>query len=88
MTTLLLMYVILLAAVIVFAKQLDATSPTIAEKPVQFSLQNVQGEQVQLADYTGKIVIVNFWRRGVHLAEQRCRICSKFLWTMLKSDKM
>jgi len=39
---------------------LFATTPAVAE-PVDFSLPDLDGKPVSLADYRGKWVIVNFW---------------------------
>jgi peroxiredoxin len=58
---------IVLAAVLLgFA----AASPALAESPVpaaptgvaiDFSLRNLEGQQVTLSQYKGKVVLVNFW---------------------------
>lgn len=34
---------------------------TLDEKMPDFTLMNLQGEQVSLSDYEGKIVLINFW---------------------------
>lgn len=36
-------------------------TPTISEESPDFTLNNLEGEEVSLSDYRGQIVVLNFW---------------------------
>jgi len=43
------------------AALLWATSPALQAEPVDFTLDNLEGEPVSIADFRGRWVVVNFW---------------------------
>jgi peroxiredoxin len=59
-----LLFILVLLVVGALIYQLKMTRINGAENPVRapdFSLKNLNGQTVRLSDFTGKIVILNFW---------------------------
>lgn len=46
----------------------------IGAKAPDFNLKTLDGKQVELSDYKGKKVMLNFGQRGVRLVKRKCRI--------------
>jgi cytochrome c biogenesis protein CcmG/thiol:disulfide interchange protein DsbE len=51
----------ILAAVPVFKNELKEIMPQIGQPAPDFVLKNLDGNEVKLADFEGKVVIVDFW---------------------------
>jgi len=51
----------LFAAILAFQNQKDSTSGGNKDGVVDFVLKDLQGKDVSLKDYRGKVVLVNFW---------------------------
>lgn len=49
-----------------------------------FKLKTIDGNEVSLADYKGKAIVLNFLQHGVHLVEQNFLVLFKWL----KNTKM
>ncbi|SHH67879.1 TlpA family protein disulfide reductase [Clostridium grantii] len=59
--------------------QPSATIPEVGKEVPDFTLKNLNGEEVSLSDYKGKIVIVNFWATW-------CKYCVKEMPDLQKFD--
>lgn len=59
--------------------QPSTTIPEVGKEVPDFTLKNLNGEEVSLSDYKGKIVIVNFWATW-------CKYCVKEMPDLQKFD--
>ncbi len=41
--------------------QMEETSPLIGKQAAYFSLPNLDGKEIRITDYIGKVVVVDFW---------------------------
>ncbi|KNF07605.1 thiol-disulfide oxidoreductase ResA [Gottschalkia purinilytica] len=56
------------------------TEATVGEEAPDFTLRNLDGKEVSLKDYRGKIVLINFWATW-------CEYCDKEMPDLQKLDK-
>ena len=60
---------------------------TQQEKRIQapdFTVYDIDGNEVHLSDYLGKPVVLNFWAAGAAPARWKCRIFKKRIWSLGK----
>jgi thiol-disulfide isomerase/thioredoxin len=58
--------------------QPSATNLQVGKESPDFTLQNLEGEEVSLSDYRGKIVILNFWATWCKYCVQEMPDLQKF----------